>query len=65
MSRAKINQRLVSVFLLGCLLFTFPILAIFNSSRTTLFGIPVLYAYLFGAWVALIVLLAVAVERKR
>ena len=65
MNRAKINQRLVSVFLLGCLLFTFPILAIFNSSRATLFGIPVLYAYLFGAWAALIVLMAIAVERKR
>lgn len=65
MNRAMLNQRLVSIFLLGCLLFTFPILAIFNSSRTTVFGIPILYAFLFGAWAVLIVLMAIAVERKR
>lgn len=65
MSRAMINQGLVSVFLLGCLLFTFPILAIFNGSRATVFGIPVLYAFLFGAWAVLIILMAIAVERKR
>lgn len=65
MSRALLNQRLVSIFLLGCLLFTFPLLAIFNSSRATVFGIPLLYAFLFGAWAVLIVLMALAVERKR
>jgi hypothetical protein len=62
-NRATLNQRLVSVFLLGCLLFTYPLLALFNSS-STVFGIPVLYAYLFSAWAVLIVLMAVAVERK-
>jgi hypothetical protein len=65
MSRALLNQHLVPIFLLGCLLFTFPLLAIFNSSRTTIFGIPLLYAFLFGAWALLIALMALAVERKR
>jgi hypothetical protein len=62
-NRANMNQRLVSVFLLGCLLFTYPLLALFNSSDTVL-GIPMLYTYLFGAWAVLIVLMAIAVARK-
>ena len=55
--------RLVCLFMLGCLLFNYPLLAIFNS-RATLFGIPLLYAYLFAAWTLLIVLVAVIVERS-
>ena len=47
-NRAATGQRLTSVFLLGCLLFTFPLLSIFNSADTFL-GVPVLYAYLFVA----------------
>lgn len=57
------GQQLVGLFLLGCLLFNYPLLAIFNS-RATLFGIPLLYAYLFTAWSLLIVLVAVIVERS-
>ena len=60
--RANRAQRLVALFLLGCLLFSFPLLSIFNSGGTV-FGIPVLYAYLFGAWAALIALAIVIVER--
>lgn len=55
-------QRLVAVFLLGCLLFGYPLLALFNTGGTV-FGIPLLYAYLFGVWAALIVLMIVTVER--
>jgi hypothetical protein len=56
------GQRLVGLFLLGCLLFNYPLLAIFNV-RATLLGIPVLYAYLFAAWALLIVLVAAIMER--
>ncbi len=56
------GQRLVGLFLLGCLLFNYPLLALFNT-RATLFGIPLLYAYLFSAWALLIVLVAVIMER--
>ena len=62
-SRMMINQWLVPVFLLGCLLFTFPLLSLFNSGDRV-FGIPVLYAYLFTAWTLLIALMALAVERR-
>lgn len=57
------NQWLVSVFLLGCLLFTFPLLSLFNSADSV-FGIPVLYAYLFAAWALLIALMAIGAERR-
>ena len=47
-------QRLVAVFMLGCLLFSYPLLALFDSGGEV-FGIPLLFAYLFGAWALLIV----------
>ena len=56
------GQRLVGLFLLGCLLFNYPLLAIFNL-RATVLGIPLLYAYLFAAWALLIVLVAAIMER--
>jgi hypothetical protein len=58
----KRAPRLVAVCMLGCLLFNYPILALFNVPGTLL-GIPVLYAYIFIAWALLIVLMALAVER--
>lgn len=56
------GQRLVGLFLLGCLLFNYPMLALFNA-RATVFGIPLLYAYLFGAWALLVSLVAVVMRR--
>ena len=56
------GQRLVCIFLLGVVLFNFPILALFNVGAN-LFGIPVLFAYLFLAWAALILLMYLAIER--
>lgn len=45
---------LMGLFLLGCVLFNYPILTLFNR-RVALFGIPMLYLYLFTAWTAIIV----------
>jgi hypothetical protein len=56
-------QRLVALFVLGCLLFSYPLLALFNTGGTVR-GIPSLYAYLFGVWVALIVAMMLVVERR-
>ena len=56
------RPRLVGLFLLGCLLFNYPMLALF-SARATVFGVPLLYAYLFAAWALLIVLAAFIMER--
>lgn len=57
------GQRLVAIFLLGCVLFNYPLLYLFNSPRTVL-GIPLLYAYIFGVWAAFIALTAIALERR-
>ena len=56
------GARLACVFLLGCLLFSFPLIALFNVSGRV-FGVPVLYAYLFAAWALLIALVAAVMER--
>ena len=57
------SQRLAALCLLGLLLFSYPLLAVFNV-EASVFGIPVLYAYFFVAWAALIALMALVVERQ-
>ena len=56
-------QRLVVLCILGILLFNYPMLALFNVAATV-FGIPVLYAYIFTAWTLLIAFMAYVVEAK-
>lgn len=51
------TARLLCLFALGCLLFNYPLLALFNVPASV-FGLPVLYLYLFVAWALVIVLLA-------
>jgi hypothetical protein len=58
------GQRLIALCMLGCILFNFPILALFNVPGT-FFGVPALYAYLFLAWALLIGLMAWVVEKRR
>lgn len=60
-NRTMRAQRLVAVFMLGCLLFSYPLLALFDSGGEV-FGIPLLFAYLFGAWALLIVAMILVVE---
>ncbi len=65
MTRSAIkSRRLVVLFLFGMLLFNYPLLALFNRPAEA-FGIPVLYAYIFGVWALLIGLLALVIERSR
>ena len=56
------RQRLAALFLLGCLLFNYPLLQLF-ARDSTIFGMPLLYCYIFGAWAALIGLIALVIER--
>jgi hypothetical protein len=56
------GQRFVALCMLGIVLFNFPVLALFNVPGTLL-GVPVLYAYLFIAWAALIALMALIANR--
>lgn len=57
------GQKLVAIFLLGCVLLNYPVLYLFNSPHTVL-GIPVLFAYIFGAWALLIGVMAYAIEMR-
>jgi hypothetical protein len=56
------GQRLVALFLLGFLLLNYPLLNLFAGSARV-FGIPVLYAYVFAVWALLIGLMALVVEK--
>ena len=58
------GQRLIALFILGCLLFNYPVLSLFNVAGEA-FGVPVLYAYIFAAWAMLVALMALAVEPRR
>jgi hypothetical protein len=55
------GQRFVALCMLGTVLFNFPVLALFNVPGTAL-GVPLLYAYIFVGWAALIVLMALVAE---
>ena len=63
-SRDRDRQRVIAVFLLGCLLFSYPLLALFDVPASVA-GVPLLYAYLFVAWAGLIVLIAGVSGRSR
>jgi hypothetical protein len=54
---SKINKRLVALFLLGCVLLNFPILSLANL-EILIFGLPLLYVYIFVIWFFLIGLTA-------
>jgi hypothetical protein len=58
------GERLLGLFLLGALLFNPPLLGLFGVPRTVL-GVPVLYAYIFAAWLGVIVLAALAAGQRR
>ena len=55
------GHRFVALCMLGLLLFNYPILALFNVTGTV-FGVPLLYAYIFIAWALLIAMMALVAE---
>jgi hypothetical membrane protein len=60
----KTGPRLIAVFAAGVILLDFPILFLFTRP-VSVAGVPLLYAYVFGAWIVLIGLMAYAIERPR
>jgi hypothetical protein len=64
MRDAERGKRLIAVFLLGLVALNFPLLAVAEAGDT-LFGLPPLFAYLFGVWAGLILLLALITESRR
>jgi hypothetical protein len=64
MNRSNLTgQRLVAVFLFGCVMFNYPLIALFNKSGKV-FEIPLLYFYIFALWALLIGLMAWVIERR-
>ena len=57
------GQRLTALFLLGCMLLNYPIASLF-AGDALIFGVPLLYAYIFFAWALLIAWMAMVVERR-
>lgn len=57
------GQRLAAIFGMGCVLLNYPILSLFSRTEDVV-GIPLLYVYVFAAWVLLIGLLALVIERS-
>lgn len=61
--RILTGERLVAVFLCGCVLFNYPLLALFDRA-SSLFGVPLIYVYVFTAWGGLIAVMAWFIERR-
>ena len=57
------GQRLAALFLLGFLLFNYPLLTLLAGS-IHVFGIPMLYFYVFAVWALLIGLMALVIEKR-
>src|SRR5712691_4729355 len=57
------GQRLAALFLLGFLLFNYPLLNLF-AGPGQVWGIPLLYVYVFAVWALLIGLMALVVEKR-
>lgn len=62
MSGKKFSRgSLVAIFIFGCILLSYPALTIFNL-KTLVFGIPLLFLYVFVAWFSIIVLVFCVVK---
>lgn len=57
----KKAEKLVFIFILGFILFHYPVLSLLNL-KITIWGIPLLFLYLFLVWALLIISLAILME---
>lgn len=53
MQRNRRRQWLIMLFVAGCLLFSFPLMALFNQPQLAA-GIPITVLYLFTIWFVVI-----------
>jgi hypothetical protein len=61
---SALNERLVALFLLGALFFS-PIFIRLFGNGATIFGLPLLYVYVFVAWGLIIALVALVAEKSK
>lgn len=64
LDKRSITGRYVGLFLVGGFLFSFPVLTMFNRA-THVFGIPLFFLYMFGAWAVVILLVMVCTRLHR
>ncbi len=58
------NERMGALFLFGVLALNPPLLHVFDAGGDAMvFGVPLLYVYIFLAWAVLIVLMALVLNR--
>jgi hypothetical protein len=58
------GKQLAALFFIGCLLFNYPLLSLFSTDEL-IWGIPILYIFIFVAWAALIGLMAIVIEYNK
>ena len=56
MGEENIKGKVVGLFLFGCVLFSYPVLTLFNV-KVFVLGIPLLFLYYFLAWFGFILLI--------
>lgn len=56
------NERLVVILIIGVIALNYPLIFLFSKVRL-LFGIPILYLYIFTIWSLLIVCIALILEK--
>ena len=56
------NSRLIVFFFIGTILFNYPILSLFSDEKEEIFGIPLLFAFVFITWAVLICLTFITVR---
>lgn len=56
------NERLVVILVIGIIALNYPLIALFSRVQV-LFGIPILYLYIFTIWSMLIVCIALILEK--
>jgi hypothetical protein len=57
------NERLIVLLVLGVIALNYPLLSLFSKVQL-LFGIPILYLYIFSVWFVLIVCIALILEKS-
>ena len=63
-SKNRKSMQLVGVFFLGCVLFNYPILTLFNI-EVFVMGLPLFYLSLFAVWAVLIALILLITKTGR
>ena len=59
------RSRLITFFFIGAILLNYPVLSLFSDEKKEIFGIPLLYAYVFTTWALLIGLTFITVMTHR